>query len=753
MVLLFSISAFWVVAAIDYLPVKSGFDELPRLGRILLLVAAGIGVVWLLGRYCLQRLVTPLKDRSLALLIERHYPQFNESLVTTVEMAERDQPIDSEMLRQTGHRVLGMIEAVEIRKILNARRLHTWILVAVISAGTIFTSIWINPDFMNLAARRLYLLDDEKWPRQYQIEVVGIKIKRDNLIEGIEELGQTVKLEAGQVRVAKGASVTILVRAKLAEEQGLRFPMQCTFRFQTADGGGGQQPMKRVGSPRDGYQMYTLDEPPLRGILTDISFSIRGGDHRVGPYEIKAVDQPTVVQTNLDCRFPEYLVDEQSMRWTPREISWTGQSQLPQGTSVSVKAKTNKPLRKVYMVDNSTKLLSTIQPSENTFEYPIGAVMEPCSYHFYLVDHDGVVSEQPHAISIEPVEDDPPSVESSMVGIGIAVTPDVRIPIIGMIEDDYATERQWIEIETPNTELVSFDFETDSDGRIDTELDFRKWRQQSRDNVDLPTGGNNTLALVVKAVDRFNLRGVANIGIGDRYELDLVSPGQLLRILERLEVGQRRRLEQILEEMNGARDYLLRTRSEAKQTAEGREPGDSQPISNDGNTDEVIRKHELRLLFAQRCLVQIEKSSEEVSGVASEFENIRLQLINNRVDSEDRKERLSNQIVAPLRLIADQSLQQLNNDVERLEETLDQLQTNPADSRVSQTADVEATAAIQQANLVLRQIDEVLGVLIKYETQNELLEIVREMIRQQKEIAEQTRKERKRKAFEGLLDE
>ena len=150
---------------------------------------------------------------------------------------------------------------------------------------------------------------------------------------------------------------------------------------------------------------------------------------------------------------------------------------------------------------------------------------------------------------------------------------------------------------------------------------------------------------------------------------------------------------------------------------------------------------------------QLEKSTEELKGIASEFENIRLQLINNRVDSEDRKQRLSNQIVTPLQLIANQSMRQLNEHVERLEEVLDRLQTSLADPSVSELADIEAEGAIEQANLVLQQIDQVLGVLINYETQNELLEIVREMIRQQKEIAERTKKERKKKAFEGLLDE
>ena len=53
---------------------------------------------------------------------------------------------------------------------------------------------------------------------------------------------------------------------------------------------------------------------------------------------------------------------------------------------------------------------------------------------------------------------------------------------------------------------------------------------------------------------------------------------------------------------------------------------------------------------------------------------------------------------------------------------------------------------------VLVELNEVLNLLIKHETQNELLDIVRQMIEKQEELKERTKKERQKKAFEGLLD-
>ena len=53
---------------------------------------------------------------------------------------------------------------------------------------------------------------------------------------------------------------------------------------------------------------------------------------------------------------------------------------------------------------------------------------------------------------------------------------------------------------------------------------------------------------------------------------------------------------------------------------------------------------------------------------------------------------------------------------------------------------------------VLVEIESVLSVLIKYENQSELLEIVRQIIDLEQSIHERTKKEHQRELFEGLLD-
>jgi hypothetical protein len=79
--------------------------------------------------------------------------------------------------------------------------------------------------------------------------------------------------------------------------------------------------MNRIGPPRNGIQLYSINSAPLSGILEDTRFWIYGGDAFIGPFDLGVVDQPSVIHTRLACVYPDYMVDEKSGRWTPRDIS------------------------------------------------------------------------------------------------------------------------------------------------------------------------------------------------------------------------------------------------------------------------------------------------------------------------------------------------------------------------------------------------------------------------------------------------
>ncbi|MEM7455507.1 MAG: hypothetical protein AAF456_14235 [Planctomycetota bacterium] len=763
-VLIWIVFTFWLVLALDYLPVTFGFDELSVAARVFLLAVAGSGTVWILWRYLLNRIFVPLSDSSMALLLERNNPEFGESLITTVDAANaqatQSASCDRAMLDAAVSRAESVSRRVEVNRALNPAPLRRLLVIATVLTLSVAAFAALRLDAFRIAAGRIYGLTETRWPRSCQLEMIGMKVQRENPVDGIAELGQiTMPDEDGRLFVARGSSITILIRAASDSDGVNKPPDSCTLFYYDQEGNRGRQSLKRVGVPRDGYQLYSIDGAPLDGILDDLTVTIRGGDHRIGPYSIEVVDWPVVVSTQLDCVFPEYMVDEESMRWTPRSIAWTGRAQLPQGTGIVLRSESNKQLEKAYVVDGNALTIEEVPANGTFFELPLAPLDETCNFEVYLCDNQGIVSEEPYSISIEPIADQPPVVRTSLAGIGTAVTPDVDIPVSGSLTDDYGVARQWIEIETPITNTLIEQLDNLS-GIVNRNIDFRRLRQQSEAGLTLPAGDGNQLKITVMAADAYDLEsGEAegagpNIGVGDEYVLDIVSPGELLKILERLEVGQRRRLEQIYSELLDARDYLVRSRSTLSQNTEAAEPGDVTRAGGSSSVEEnEIRDEELRLLFVRRTLVQIDKSAQEVNGVADSFEHIRLQLINNRIDSEDRKSRLQNEIVEPLRAVGTGLSSELRESVADVELALQELQRLPGNETLSVNADNQADLAIEEADRLLADIDSILSILVKYETQNELLDIVRRMIATQEELNARTEKERKRQQFRGLLDD
>jgi hypothetical protein len=236
-----------------------------------------------------------------------------------------------------------------------------------------------------------------------------------------------------------------------------------------------------------------------------------------------------------------------------------------------------------------------------------------------------------------------------------------------------------------------------------------------------------------------------------------------LRLLESRELGLRRRFEQIIEETTELRDSLLRVKVElasadkdgapAKDAASkdaaakdaaakdagtprpaGAEPGDESP---EGETA-AQRAQSLRLLRVQRAIQQSQKSSQEVLGVALSFADIREELINNRVDTEDRKERLKEQIADPLRKIVAERFPALEKQLAELEKSLGD----------TKAAGPFSDAASEQSELLLAELGDVLQKMLDLETYNELLDIVRDLIKEQTDLLDKTRQQKKRQLLE-----
>src|SRR5262245_2845418 len=232
---------FWLSLALDYLPVLMGASEMPVAARGVLLALSGIALAWILYQWIGRRIFVRLSDRSMALLLERRFDQFHDSLVTAVELA--DEPdhataFSRELLARTTHQARSGKDDVRYLQVFNNIALAQKIAVALVVIGSLVGFYVTSAAGFERAARRLYLLSDEPWPRQAYVEVVGIEVQRGAAPGDDTPRAITIPFEENVVKVAKGTNVSLKVRAAQAPDAKV-VPQQCTVYYRTLKSGPG----------------------------------------------------------------------------------------------------------------------------------------------------------------------------------------------------------------------------------------------------------------------------------------------------------------------------------------------------------------------------------------------------------------------------------------------------------------------------------------------------------------------------------
>ena len=751
---------FWLAFALDYLPVLVGASEMPAVARGVMLAGITGIFVYILYRYIGQRLFVPLHDHSMAVLLERRFIGLQDSLVTAVEMDESPQhasEFNVEMLSRTAERAGIGARQLQVGQVFNYVPLVLKALAAGLLAITVLVCFVLNKDALELAASRLYLLRSDPWPRSAHIEVVGLEL------QSLPGPGETaprmteVQFENGVAKVAKGSSVALKVRALGAPEARV-VPQTCTVYYHAlkadsasrSERGSVQMTNFRYAG---NYRNFRFDGKPFKGVLSTLEFDVIGYDHRASGYRLEVVDSPAVISTTLDMTYPPYMVDESTSNYLPV----TGQDYLPAGTfiplgtSVTVRFRTNKDLLQAKILNvESGKVEEIVIPadasSKQEFAYRIEKLAATTTLEVSLLDSDKVTTDRPHKIFLTGVEDRPPQVDVRMRGIGTAVTPDAIVAIQGKIGDDYAVDKAWFDVQVnEESSKTKLDVTLGKGGAMDQSIDFRKLRGEPG---GLELKPKDKLFLMVQAADRFNLEGGPHLGSSDRYQLDVVTPEDLLAMLEIRELGLRARFELTLGELGQLRDSLVRVKSSLGPASAGADPEDlraeddaGKPLSKE---DIARRAAELRLLRVQRGMQQSQKSAQEVLGISGGFNDIREELINNRVDTTERKQRLKELIADPLAKIGTEEFGKLDQKLAALEKGL--IGNTPVSPETATAAD----ETLEQTNVTIARLEAVLQQMLDLETYNELLDIVRDLIKDQDSLTDKTKQERKRQAIEDL---
>ncbi|MGI9456642.1 MAG: hypothetical protein ACR2NU_08775, partial [Aeoliella sp.] len=412
---------FWGGLLLDWL-----FEPAPTV-RLASHVAIAIVVGGMLLWLGVRRWTARLPAHSLALLVERHHPELAERLSTAVDLQRNPKQaaeLHPELVARTQHSAAEAAAALEVGEILDRPRLARFAAGTVCLALSIVILALAAPQIWKTYANRIALSPD-RWPRSVQLSIDGF------VEDGHGGLSR---------KVARNSDVPIVVAASLAN--GLKAPGRVTIRYRWQDGQRGRDDLVRIGSAEPGRDAAQRYEYLFERITGSVDFDIRGGDDRLRRLRIEVVERPKVTALQFACEYPKYL------NRADRSLTVGPRMELPEGTRVTLTGKANKPIESVewQVVFQEDDTPTTSLHNTSDFSYQLYLQQNDAALDVALLDTDGIRSAEPFRVAIASKRDQTPQVLVDRQGIGIAVTPNARLPLLLTIEDDYAIESAWIEL-------------------------------------------------------------------------------------------------------------------------------------------------------------------------------------------------------------------------------------------------------------------------------------------------------------------
>lgn len=780
------IGLFWLMGLFDYFPVTMGASESPRWARLLMLILWFGSIVAILVRVGLVKRFVQWRDSSLALLLERRFPQLQSSLITTVQSRQPlltpkdDHSVPSDLLIHRDPKLLEMTEAYAVKSIsdINLESVLHWRplqLQSAVLGGTLGMSLLLalwQPAWTLHWASRLFLLSPEPWPRMTKLGLDGIEIDVPRFSSETDVRRYIRPFEEGVATIPRGQNARLLAFADMTAK---RVPDSCMITYRTADSRQGRASLRRLSPLSSSQQLpFVLEGPPLEAIDQSLALSVSAGDARIAGLRLDLIDAPQLNELKLGVKYPSYLRQRSSSLWLDEIIEYRTGLRLPQGTEITLLGKGNMPLKEVdvHLVSqaanpnvpsnaasaNAASGVGKIEMEKldiriakatgNQFELGIGNVDNPLLMEFRPWEETGHSSTRVQQYVLGVMIDEVPSLDLKLDGIGTAVTDQAILPIVAKVVDDHDIQSSWTELVLNEDPVIRIPVQVGAEGVVNHSIDLRLMR----DSGEMKATPGQTISMTLAANDYYDLGNDPRIGRASPIQLAVVTPDQLLIMLERRELAMRSRMELIVAELNQLRELIVKVANSNKEPAETEkkpitesdsQSADSKPSDSKTSNDEQVAspaeaRNKLQLLRVQQAVSQVEKSTGELSGVAQEIGQINRELINNRIDSQDRQDRLENKVRIPIEAVIQGSMAKLTAQLKTLEQPIG---SGPVEeSRISDNQKLLAETLVA--------LEAILQDMADIQDFNEVVDMVRSMIEEQEKIIDQTKSEQKKRVLD-----
>jgi hypothetical protein len=555
-----------------------------------------------------------------------------------------------------------------------------WAIGAI--AGTLVVCLLMTalvPATVSLWARRFFLASNQPWPQDTYLIVAG--------------------LTDGRLLVPRGEPHVLRVRARA----GSIIPPAVTLKLRPENGKAQSATMTYFGDAGGDFRYELLS------VSSPIDVTVRGGDDVVGPFTIEPVDRPRVAKLELTAQHPW---DRQ-----PQVYDFSGQnaatSFLPK-TEIRLDLTANVPIAEARLTGAASHPSSGDLRRIDDRRLTIAWTHEqPVAMELELVGAGTGLTSATIPISIGLKNDNAPRVSIRHSGVRQRVTPQARIPLTVLARDDYGVTRVDVgwraDMDTGEGPPTSLGDVVSLVGPTTTQAATT----QPADQTEIQHAHTLELAtLKLSPSALLSLRGMAADACylgpqkseSSALAFRLVKPEELFR--------------EILIRQQGERAQFRKATDEARAVLE--------------KIDTLAAPKDAAALARQHRLIQ-----RETSRIAKSLGDSLTEMKLNALGGPEAYELMEANILAPLRKLHDEPMNQQRATLEALSAALD-------DAAL-------AAAASQQAQIV-ETMEQILKQMAQWDSFVDVLNQLNEIIKVQEQARESTEQLRTRQT-ESIFDE
>ena len=488
-----------------------------------------------------------------------------------------------------------------------------------------------------------------------------------------------VQFDGDELIAARGDDVVIEATARGTQ------PREVELFFTTISGERGRDAMTTVGSAGSYRYRYTF-----KNAQEDLSFHLEGGDDRTATYHVRLLERPRVESSEIHILPPAYTrMDSRTPADGQRAV------EVLRGSRITISIETNKPLARATLMAGSDVVAQAVL--ENGRYSAMVSPLETHTYHFSLLDRANLENRRPVRFSIRVVKDDPPRVRIRLEGVGDMITPEAILPIEVSCSDKYGLA---------TVELVYHVLREEADEALIELPTFEPHASRFFASVTWPVTQaglvpGDRVMLKARATDFDDVSG-PNFAQSAELSLRVVTRDELLAELARREQEHRLSLERLVETQEQVRGRLLSARA---------------------RFDDATRLEELAA-----ALTPLERRQRNlagaVNGLRQQLQQILSQLRVNQLDTKDEVRRLGDGIIDPLTKLA-------RRDLIEAADTIRQW-SRSGSPELASLVDRQEAAAVAGMRAVLAN-------MVQWEGYHEVVTMLRDIIRLQKELGEEAR--------------